>query len=98
MMYKWRVTDFYPDIVEQFIKSLGVYPVGSFVRLSTGEHGVVTDHSPEHPLNPVVRICYDERMRPELKRDVNLAEDPDLRITDVINPDEHGVDIFKLIQ
>lgn len=97
MMYQWRVTDFHPNIVEQFIKSLGVYPVGSFVRLSTGEHGVVIDHKPANPLNPTVRVCYDSRMRPVIRREVNLADDENLKITDVVNPDDHGVNVFKLI-
>lgn len=98
MMYKWRVTDFHPNIVEQFIKSLGVYPVGSFVRISTGEHGVVTDHNPDDPLNPGVRVCFNARMKPVLRREIDLAGDPMITITDVINPDDHGVDIFGLIQ
>lgn len=97
MMYQWRVTDFHPNIVEQFIKSMGVYPVGSFVRLSTGEHGVVIDHKPANPLNPTVRVCFDERLRAVIRREENLADDEKLTVTDVINPDEHGVDVFALI-
>jgi putative nucleotidyltransferase with HDIG domain len=98
MMYKWRVTDFHPNIVEQFIKSLGVYPVGSFVHLSSGDHGVVTDHNPDNPLNPTVRVCFDSQMRGMFRRDVNLADDDNLKITDVINPNDHDVDVFRLIQ
>ena len=98
MMYKWRVTDFHPNIVEQFIKSLGVYPVGSFVRLSSGNHGVVVDHAPGDPLNPSVRVAYDSRMRQVPMITVDLSADEALTVSDVINPDEHGVDIFKLIQ
>lgn len=98
LMYKWRVTDFHPNIVEQFIKSLGVYPVGSFVRLSSGNHGVVIEHAEKDPLNPMVRVAFDADMRPLPRENIDLAEHDDLKITDVINPDDHGVDVYLLFQ
>jgi len=99
MMYKWRVTDFHPNIVEEFIKSLGVYPVGSFVRLSSGKHAVVVDHNPVDPLHPSVRVVYDSRMHQIPMVTVNLADEGDkVKITDVINPDEYKVDVYRLIQ
>lgn len=99
MMYKWRVTDFHPNIVEQFIKSLGVYPVGSFVKLSDGRHGVVLDLNQEDPLHPVVRVAYDENMQPLNLVTVDLSGHEDkLSIGDVINPGDHGVDVYALVQ
>ncbi len=97
MMYKWRVTDFHPNTVEQFIRSLGVYPVGSFVRLSSGVHGVVTDLNPADPLRPTVRVAYDHKMRqiPVIAEDLVEGE---LTITDIINPDEYKIDVYRLIQ
>jgi hypothetical protein len=45
-------------VVETFIKSLGIYPVGSFVKLNTGEMGVVTRVNPEDSLRPTVGIIF----------------------------------------
>ena len=98
MMYQWRVTDFYPNIVEQFIKSLGVYPIGSFVQLSTGERGVVINHTPDDPLNPLVKIVYDRRFRQIPAREVDLTSRQSLHIKDVINPDDYGIDVYRLLQ
>lgn len=98
MMYKWRMTDFYPNIVETFIKSMGIYPVGSFVRLSDHNHGVVVDHNPDDPLNPCVRVAYDDTMHQIPISSVNLADEEKLKITDIINPNEHKIDIYALIQ
>jgi len=97
MMYQWRVTDYHPNIVEQFIKSMGVYPVGSFVRLTSGEYGVVLDHCPGNPLNPSVRVAFDSRMRAITMRTVELSRSEKLQVADVINPDEYGIDVFTLI-
>jgi uncharacterized domain HDIG len=99
MMYTWRVTDFHPNIVEQFIKSLGVYPVGSLVRLSSGDHAVVVDHNPAAPLSPLVRIAFDQAMRPIGGSTQDLSgRDDDLKITDVINPDDHQVDVYSFLR
>ncbi|QJB55876.1 HD-GYP domain-containing protein [Pseudodesulfovibrio sp. zrk46] len=98
MMYKWRVTDFHPNTVEQFIKSLGVYPVGSFVRLTSGDHGVVILTASEQPLKPTVRVVYDRKIKQIPMKDIDLSKEKRLKVDDVVNPDDHGVDVFRLIQ
>ena len=75
-----------------------MYPVGSFVRLSSGDHGVVMELNDKDPLNPMVRVAYNDVMNSIPRTTEDLAGDDDLRITDVINPDEHGVDVFMLLQ
>lgn len=47
----------YPKpLVEAVIRSIGVYPVGSLVRLNTGEQAVVVGVNPEQRLKPQVMI------------------------------------------
>jgi putative nucleotidyltransferase with HDIG domain len=47
----------YPkQLVEAVIRSIGVYPVGSLVRLNTGEQAVVIGVNPEQRLKPQVKI------------------------------------------
>lgn len=104
MMYKWRLSDFHPNIVDHFIKSLGIYPVGSFVRLTSGEYAVVVDHNPHAPLRPVVKIVFDYKMRPMPSVVVNLAAthpadgEEALLISDIVNPHEHRIDVAKLMR
>mgnify|MGYP000651643589 CR=1 FL=1 len=101
MMYQWRLSDFQPDIVEHFIKSLGIYPVGSLVRLSNGEFAIVMDHNPDAPLRPLVKIVYDYRMRQVPSHLVDLADSASnpktLLISDIVNADEHHIDVAKLM-
>jgi len=98
LMYQWRVSDYHPNVVEEFIKSLGVYPVGSFVKLNNGTCAVVVDHNPLDPLRPTVRVAYDWSMRGVPLTTLDLTETPDVIITDVINPNEHNIDVYRLIQ
>jgi putative nucleotidyltransferase with HDIG domain len=55
--------DFAHSIVELFTKHLGIYPVGSFVRLSGGEMGVVTRIDRGNLLAPVVLVLFDQAGR-----------------------------------
>lgn len=47
-------------IVELFTRHLGIYPVGSFIRLKTGEMGVVTRVDKGAILTPQVLILFDQ--------------------------------------
>lgn len=44
------------DLVEQFVRCLGVYPVGTLVELNTGEVGVVMSQNPSQRLRPRVMM------------------------------------------
>lgn len=73
IMYGMRETDFYPGHVERFVRCLGIYPIGTLVRLTTGETGVVVQGAPMTPLLPTVRVLFNaERVRVE-PYDLDLA-------------------------
>ena len=48
--------EFQRGLVEVVIRSIGVYPVGSLVRLNTGEQAVVVGVNPGQRLKPLVKI------------------------------------------
>lgn len=50
-------------LVERLVQSLGVYPVGSLVKLNTGERGVVIALHAEQRLKPVLRMVSDPQGR-----------------------------------
>ncbi|MDD4952287.1 MAG: HD-GYP domain-containing protein, partial [Desulfovibrionaceae bacterium] len=101
LMYRWRLSDFSAQVVENFIKALGVYPVGSFVRLSSGEYGVVVGLNQDNPLRPPVKKVLDSDGRPVEPVSVTLSEVPDpgggLSIRECLNPDDYGVDVSRLV-
>jgi putative nucleotidyltransferase with HDIG domain len=45
--------------VTALIANIAVYPVGSLIKLNTGEIGIVMDNNKEFPTRPVVRIIID---------------------------------------
>jgi HD-GYP domain len=51
---------FDPDIIKAFIKSLGIYPIGSIVLLNNAAIARVIETHPDAPLRPKLRIIVDE--------------------------------------
>lgn len=47
------------NLVELMIRSIGVYPVGSLLRLNTGEQAVVVGVNPQQRLKPLVKVTTD---------------------------------------
>ncbi len=63
------------SLFQAFVRSLGVYPVGSLVRLESGHLAVVIDQNPDALLAPKVRVFYSiPRQRPILVYDVDLSD------------------------
>jgi putative nucleotidyltransferase with HDIG domain len=49
---------FDPLVFQAFAKSLGIYPVGSLVRMQSGRLGVVIEQHPNALLTPVVKVFF----------------------------------------
>ncbi len=47
-----------PALVAAFVKTVGIYPVGTLVLLESGHLGVVEQLNPENILAPLVRVFY----------------------------------------
>ncbi len=68
-------TVFDPKLFEAFVRMVGIYPVGSLVRLSTGELALVTRPNPADTARPFVRLLFDRSGR-------RLAEERGLDLTE----------------
>jgi len=66
---------FDPRLLEVFIRLVGIYPVGSLVRLSTGEMALVAKANAADGLRPTVRLLFDRSgNRLAAKQDLDLTE------------------------
>ncbi len=52
---------FNQKLLKRFVNLMGLYPVGSLVRLNTEEVGVVTAEHPTDPFGPQVKIVFNEK-------------------------------------
>ncbi|HEY7168129.1 MAG TPA: HD-GYP domain-containing protein [Candidatus Binatia bacterium] len=60
-LFEWSDRYLNRGLVERFIAHMGIYPIGTTVRLQSGIIGVVVDHGERGLLYPIVRALYDSR-------------------------------------
>ncbi len=100
-VFDGRGTEFDPKVVDVFIKNLGIYPVGSFVRLNTGELGIVLESNPLDSRRPKIGIIFSrfgKRRDTPYVIDLYEVTGADVRtITEADDPNRYDVNIEDYI-
>lgn len=68
-MAEWK-GHFDPEVFQAFVKSLGIYPIGSLVRLESGKLGVVIEQGEQSLLKPKVKVFFSTKSQAYLKPEV----------------------------
>jgi putative nucleotidyltransferase with HDIG domain len=96
-LLEWSPDQFNPELVQRFIKCLGIYPVGSLVELESGRIGVVMEQGRDM-LRPLLRIVYHAKRRAYLRvHDLDLAKEAADRIVNVRSPAEFELDLSLFV-
>ncbi len=98
-IYNWRGTAFQPELVEQFLQCMGVYPTGSIVEMTNGEVGIVLSQNLTQRMRPKIMLLLDEdKAHFSEYKTIDLAimfEDQDgypLNILRGLDPGAFGID------
>jgi putative nucleotidyltransferase with HDIG domain len=83
---------FDPVLAKVFLQAVGLFPVGSVVRLDTRELGVVIKPGDRDVARPVVRVVRDEHGGPIPPRVLCLEELLERWITSVVDPIDLSID------
>lgn len=76
-MAEWK-GHFDPIVFQAFVKSLGIYPIGSFIRLESGKLGVVVEQGEQSLLKPKVRVFFSTKSQAYIKPEtIDLARSPE---------------------
>jgi putative nucleotidyltransferase with HDIG domain len=69
-MAEWSKGHFDTEIFHAFVKSVGIYPIGSLVRLESGHLGVIVGQTGKSLLTPMVKVFFstksNARITPEM--------------------------------
>ncbi len=79
------------EILKIFIKSMGIYPVGSYVVLNDGSIGRVVENYKEIPLRPVIRILVGptgRKIDEKNQRTVDLTQESSMFIVKAVSANE----------
>jgi HD-GYP domain-containing protein (c-di-GMP phosphodiesterase class II) len=85
-------------LVNQFIKCMGVYPVGSLVKLNSNKLAIVEGRNQENPVNPKVRSFYNvEHHHYVMAEDIDLSENDDF-IVKGVRANDFDLDMNKIVE
>ncbi|MBU2642392.1 MAG: HD-GYP domain-containing protein [Gammaproteobacteria bacterium] len=86
-MFKYDKGKFDPDLMQLFVRCMGVYPPGSVVQLSNGQTGLVMSVNAQRLLQPSL-LVYD----PDVPKDealwLDLSVENDLTVVKTLRPQE----------
>jgi hypothetical protein len=57
-MAEWSHGHFDKRIFEAFVKSIGIYPIGSLVKMESNHLGVIIEQTEKSLLTPLVKIFF----------------------------------------
>jgi putative nucleotidyltransferase with HDIG domain len=76
-MAEWSNGHFDPTVFQAFVKSVGIYPIGSLVKLGSGRLGIVIDQAEKSLLTPRVKVFYSTRSNVRIKPEIIDLSRPD---------------------
>ncbi|QIK38898.1 HD-GYP domain-containing protein [Caldichromatium japonicum] len=101
-LLEWSRYHLDPQLVRHFIRCVGVYPVGSLVRLESQRLAVVLENKRKGVQEPIVRVVMDARWRRFLPvEDLDLAlkiRGAKDRILGVEDPGHWGIDCDEILR
>ncbi len=98
-LLEWSGDHLDPVLVRQFIRCIGLYPIGSLVLLESGRLGTVVETNEADQRLPVVRVMYHTRFRmPITVETIDLAKPGTQdRILRAVDPEEYRIDVRKFL-
>ena len=80
-MAEWSKGHFDDTVFQAFVKTVGIYPIGSLVRLTSGRLGVVIEQNPDSLLMPRVKVFFSTKSRVQIAPEVvDLARQQEEKI------------------
>ncbi len=96
-MWEWSTDHFDQKLLQAFMRCVGIYPVGSLVRLESGRLGVVVEQNEGSLLTPKLRVFFSTRANGYIKPELldlgrKLGNGGGDRIVSAEAPGKWGVD------
>ncbi len=99
-MFEWSKFHFNPKLLRTFIRTVGIYPVGTLVMLESGKIGVVIEQCETDMTRPLVRAIFDAKKNYFITpADIDLAKPLGQgggdKIVNYESPDKWNIDPSK---
>jgi len=96
-MAEWKNGHFDEVIFHAFVKTVGIYPTGTLLKLKSGRLGVVTDQSKKSLTMPIVKVFFSTRSNAHILQEIiDLSKSTD-SIANLENPLQWGFNLGEII-
>jgi putative nucleotidyltransferase with HDIG domain len=95
-MYANQRAKYDESLLKRLITSLGIYPPGSIVQLSTGSYATVISVNPNKPLRPYVML-HDPLTTRHEPLIMDLREEPSININACLRPNQLPADVLEYL-
>lgn len=85
-MVEWCHGHFDENVFQVFVKTVGIYPTGSLVRLKSGRLAVIIDQTEKSLLTPLVKVFFSTKSNAPIKMeliDLSCSQDTIIGLEDV---------------
>jgi len=100
-LIEWSKFHFNPEMVQRFIRCIGIYPIGTFVSLKSGRLAVVSESNEKDLLRPVVKLIFDTKQSCRLPNVAcNLAEQSGPNADQIVGseiPESYGFCVGEIL-
>ncbi len=95
-MATWKDGHFDEKIFHAFVKTLGIYPNGTLLKLESGRLGIVIEQSARSLTTPVIKVFFSTRSDAHIPMEiVDLSKDSDI-ISNVEDPQQWPFDLNQI--
>ncbi|MEO6421121.1 MAG: HD-GYP domain-containing protein [Candidatus Nitrotoga sp.] len=96
-MAEWQAGHFDKVIFHAFVKTVGIYPTGTLLKLKSGRLGVVTDQSNKSLIKPFVKVFFSTHYNAHILHEIiDLSKSTD-SIANLENPLQWGFDLGEIM-
>lgn len=84
------------NLLAIFVRTLGIYPPGTIVELSTGSIGIVVSTNSSNSLRPSV-LLYDPTIPKEAAVVFDMEEDPEVSVVKSLRPNQLSREVYEYL-
>jgi len=101
-IYEWSKFHFNPELVQAFMRAIGIYPIGTLVRLESGRLGVVIEQNEKTLVSPKVKVFFSIKSNTHIPPEIvdlsrSLGHGGGDRIVKHESPEEWNLDPLKFL-
>ncbi|MBI5660195.1 MAG: HD-GYP domain-containing protein [Nitrosomonadales bacterium] len=95
-MAEWREGHFDERIFHAFVRTVGIYPTGTLVKLKSGRLAVVVEQTDKGLLTPIVKAFFSTKSNePFIPQVIDLSQSPEA-IANIEDPAKWGFDLKQI--